>query len=209
MNFFRKLFNKQPKEQKNMLESIPSWQISPPADPVELFKNLKKITPENSTLYFEDVYDNKVKQIFKTISVDNKILEGGTLWPKPDAYHIPATEENYKKIQEIAENHPLSVHFHTHKNNEKILEWYDAFDKDPIYRGLSNQSRCVFKITYFLRVPPLPRLLNCLNKINLPHMNGSIKPRNVSGTEIYPASQVSFYSGHHKDVGPHNQSPHP
>ncbi len=133
MNLFRKLFNKQPKKKEVMLEDISSWEISPPSDAVELFKYLNIITPENSNMYFEDVYDKGVKEILKTMSVDTKIIEGGTLWPKPDAYHIPATEENYKKIKEIAENHPLSVHFHTYRNNEKILEWYDAFDKDPIY----------------------------------------------------------------------------
>lgn len=55
---FKKLFNKKPKQKIDMLESIASWEISPPSDPVELFKNLNIITPKNLKMYFEDVYDN-------------------------------------------------------------------------------------------------------------------------------------------------------
>ncbi|MCD4707643.1 MAG: hypothetical protein K8S62_07875 [Candidatus Sabulitectum sp.] len=129
MNLFKKR-----KRKSDMLEAVTSWEISPPSASVELFSCLNIVVPENSIMYFEDVYENKVKEVLKAISTDSKtIIHSGTLWPKPDVFHVPATDENYGKIQEIAENHFISVHFHILRNDVKVLEWYDAFDKDPMY----------------------------------------------------------------------------
>lgn len=133
MNLFKKL-----KRKGDMLEAVASWEISSPSDPVKLFNSLNIILPEDSIMYFEDVYENKVKKALKAISTDSKtIIHSGTLWPKPDVFHVPATDENYGKMQEIAKNHFISVHFHILRDDVKILEWYDAFDKDPLYISMT------------------------------------------------------------------------
>ena len=134
MNFFKNLFKKQTISQTEMLEHINSWEISSPGNNPIFFTQLKIIASGGAKMYFEDVYGINVKNILKEISSDSEtIISGGTLWPKPDVYHVPATEGNIIIFHELAEQYSISVHFHLHKNNKKILEWYDAFDKDPIY----------------------------------------------------------------------------
>jgi hypothetical protein len=134
MKFYKSIFSKQSITQTEMLENINSWEISSPGDNPDFFTQLNIIAPEGAMMYFEDVYENKVKNVLKEISTDSEtILCGGTLWPKPDFYHVPATEVNIIKFQKLAEQYSISIHFHLHKNNKKVLEWYDAFDKDPIY----------------------------------------------------------------------------
>jgi hypothetical protein len=59
----------------------------------------------------------------------------GTIWPRPEGFHLPATPENLSGLADIAENcvgPEVAIHFHVYKDNKILLEWYDAFF-DPMF----------------------------------------------------------------------------
>jgi len=60
----------------------------------------------------------------------------GTIWPKPDTYHVPVTIETMQALAAYLETHPAGYvcsHCHVYRAGQVLLEWYDAFDGDPMY----------------------------------------------------------------------------
>ena len=59
----------------------------------------------------------------------------GSIWPKPDVFHIPFSEQNMRQMAEFAVNFAIPEicdHIHIYKNDEVLLEWFDVFSK-PLY----------------------------------------------------------------------------
>ena len=60
----------------------------------------------------------------------------GTIWPRPECFHMQITRDNLEGLAEIAERHAtpeVAVHLHVYKGSKVLLEWYDAFFDDPFY----------------------------------------------------------------------------
>lgn len=60
----------------------------------------------------------------------------GTIFPKPDCYHVPLTANNMEEIATYLDNHPtgrLCTHCCVYCDRTVLLAWYDAFLDDPIY----------------------------------------------------------------------------
>ncbi len=62
----------------------------------------------------------------------------GTLWPRPQYYHVPVTTENISRLADISETiaePELAVHFHVYYKGEVILQWHDAFSDPMLLSG--------------------------------------------------------------------------
>ena len=59
----------------------------------------------------------------------------GTLWPKPLVDQLPATPENLRSLADLVENcaePEVALHIHVYRENEVLLQWYDAFTGDSM-----------------------------------------------------------------------------
>lgn len=59
----------------------------------------------------------------------------GTIWPRPDVHHTPATEENLNEFTAFLESGGIQyswLRVHVHGRDLMLLSWYDTFDH-PIY----------------------------------------------------------------------------
>jgi len=60
----------------------------------------------------------------------------GTIWPRPQVFHIPATPENLTDLAALFGNHAtpeICIHFHAYCEQTVVLQWHDAFFDDPLY----------------------------------------------------------------------------
>jgi hypothetical protein len=60
----------------------------------------------------------------------------GTIWPKPDWFHIPLTPSLMEEAAVLVDQRGIalpSIHMHVHDGAKVILEWHDAFVDDPMY----------------------------------------------------------------------------
>jgi hypothetical protein len=99
---------------------------------------LPHLLPADSILYLEG--GTPLEQ-FKAFLDANCVPEishvaMGTIWPKPQAFHLPATPDNLARFADLAERlatPQAAVHLHAYAQGRVLLEWYDAFWKDPFY----------------------------------------------------------------------------
>lgn len=140
MGILAKLFNATPCEQLKgvSLGKNAHWEVSPSRDFPLLLEALPKILPPGSILYLEGGTPPKEIEAFlhSHCAPEETHLAMGTIWPKPQAFHLPATAENLAKLANLAEQGPamqIAVHLHVFHQGKVLLEWYDAFWKDPLY----------------------------------------------------------------------------
>jgi hypothetical protein len=60
----------------------------------------------------------------------------GTIWPRPQTFHLPATTVNLTELALLAQKcqaMQIAVHLHACAQDRVLLEWYDAFWKVPFY----------------------------------------------------------------------------
>jgi hypothetical protein len=115
-----------------------AWSVSPTSDLPPFLRALPRLLPPGSTIYLEDgTPPSEVKAFLDAHCVpEGLIVAAGTIWPRPAVYHLPATAENLAQLAGLAEHclavH-VAVHFHAYVRDKVVLEWYDAFWKDPLY----------------------------------------------------------------------------
>lgn len=132
-----------PEERKGIhLETWPRWKVQPVRDPVLFLQALSVLTPSGSVLYLEDgrVPPRVRTYLEERAAKDTCKVQLGTIWPRPSQFHMAATQDNLLSLAELAENcaaPEIAIHVHVYADGKIVLEWYDAFDKDPIY--ISNE----------------------------------------------------------------------
>ncbi len=121
------------------LGSSPSWQVSPPHDPQTFVLALPILLPASATLYFEGTSSADVRRFFRRRQAHEPTKVAiGTIWPRPECFHIPATPENVERVAALFARHvPQEIchHFHAYGPQGMILQWYDAFFNEPLYIG--------------------------------------------------------------------------
>ena len=141
MGFLAKLFGATSKEELNGLSlgSNAHWEVSPPSDFPSLLRALYHIALPDSILYLEGG-GHPPKEIASFLSErcvpEVTHIAMGTIWPRPQVFHLPATPENLGRLAELAEQCcalQVAVHLHVYAGQTMLLEWYDAFCKDPMY----------------------------------------------------------------------------
>ena len=60
----------------------------------------------------------------------------GTIWPRPNVFHLSLTAEVMQALTAFLEVHPAGyfcTHCHVYSDGRMLLQWHDAFGSDPMY----------------------------------------------------------------------------
>ncbi len=122
------------------------WMLEGKSSFVKLLPALEKILSDDCVLYFEGgYYRGKLEKFLKAHSVTSPLnIAVGTLWPKPECFHIPATKENISALVELCRglaDAELAIHFHVYSQGRVILEWHDAFAEPMILADEIGESK--------------------------------------------------------------------
>ena len=115
---------------------------------VERFvRALPLLVPEGSVAYFEGTGESHVAAYLGRVSIPAPVqVAVGTIWPRPDCYHVPVTVESIEALATYLEDAPAGFfcsHCHVYRNGEVLLEWYDAFMDDPLYMSRTMSETVV------------------------------------------------------------------
>jgi hypothetical protein len=87
-------------------------------------------------MYFEGTSEEHVRSELARLQVAaHANITKGTIWPRPDVYHLPLTVDVVEALAAYLAAHPVGhfcSHCHVYREQELLLQWYDAFS-DPIY----------------------------------------------------------------------------
>jgi hypothetical protein len=122
------------------------WEIDGPRTYVELFNGLQDWLPEGAVLYFEGGSpDTEIDDFIGTYSIPEEThVAMGTIWPRPKAFHIPATPMILTELARVMEHHAepeLAVHFHIYREDSVLLEWHDAFSQPMLLSGVIPEEQ--------------------------------------------------------------------
>ena len=140
MKWLSKVFNYVPAEERKGIAldlGAPQWMVSSPKEFPGFLRALVDFVPAGSIAYLEGGSPPGELEAFLNQQSVPEVshVEGGTIWPRPRIFHIPATAENLLGLAEIAEHcaePEVAIHFHVYRDNHVILQWFDAF-LDPMY----------------------------------------------------------------------------
>lgn len=69
-------------------------------------EDLREVAPEGSILVIEGKPTQDVRGFLERVRIKPEVrIARGTLWPKRDFFHVPATRENVDEILELTLNH--------------------------------------------------------------------------------------------------------
>jgi hypothetical protein len=140
MGWLSRLLNFVPKEEQEGIHlnlGIPVWKVSSPKDFPSFLRALIDLIPESSIAYIEGgTPPRELRAFLKERSVSEiSHIEMGTIWPRPEVFHLPATPCNLSDLADIAQKcagPEVAIHFHVYNNNKVLLQWFDAFF-DPMF----------------------------------------------------------------------------
>lgn len=139
MGFLARLFGAVPKKEwggLRLAETDP-WCVSPTRDVERFVRALPHLMPSGSVVYFEDTAEPHVRRYLASVSVPSPVrVAVGTIWPRPDCYHVPLTAETMEALAAFLEKNPAGffcAHCHVYHDGVVLLEWHDAFIDDPMY----------------------------------------------------------------------------
>lgn len=152
MGFLARLFGGVPREEWTgiRLTDTEPWCVSPTKDVERFVRALPSLVPAESIVYFEDTAEPHVKRYLERVAVPSQTrLAIGTIWPRPDCYHVPLTPETMEALATFLEQAPAGyfcAHCHVYRNDVVLLEWHDAFTKVPMYvsRTLDRHTVAMF-----------------------------------------------------------------
>jgi hypothetical protein len=119
-----------------------AWEVSSARDFPSLLRALPLLLPSDAVLYLEGGSPPKDIEAFLDAHCvpERSHVAMGTIWPRPRTFHLPATTENLTELAALAEKcaaMQIAVHLHVYAQASVLLEWYDAFWKDPLHLSLA------------------------------------------------------------------------
>ena len=114
------------------------WRVTAPHDHAVFVRALHELLPPESVVFIEGgSSDDAINRAFATRATapDLKIARG-TIWPRRRIIHVPATLENLTLLAELCTANAavaLCEHFHAYHGQQILLQWHDAFCRDPLY----------------------------------------------------------------------------
>jgi hypothetical protein len=152
MGFLARFFGAVPSEEQGgiRLEEPEPWHVSPTKDVTRFLRALPALVPEGSIAYFEDSGESHVADYLSRVSVPAQAqVAVGTIWPRPDSYHLPLTVATAEAFAQFLEERPagyVCTHCHVYRSGSVLLQWHDAFATDPIYisRSISREKVAEF-----------------------------------------------------------------
>jgi hypothetical protein len=119
------------------LEEPDSWEMPGTKDVERFLRALPLLTPAGAFAYFEGTGESHVAEYLRAISVPAPVrVSLGTIWPRPDWYHVPIDARTMKSLASFLEKRPTGhfcTHCHVHDGASILLEWHDAFGTDPMF----------------------------------------------------------------------------
>ncbi len=102
-----------------------------------MLRSLPILFPTDAFVYFEGTTENRFAAwlVAHAIPAPLKIAYG-TIWPKPDCYHLPLQSDLLTEAADFVDRDGISlpsIHIHVHDGKRVLLEWHDAFCDDPMY----------------------------------------------------------------------------
>ncbi len=141
MGFLAKIFSVVPKEEREGLSlgKDAHWEVSSSSDLPSFLRSLHHIVPSHAILYLEGG-GPPPKDIVKFFSEqcvpEVRHIAMGTIWPRPQVFHLPATRENLIQLAVLAEQcnrAQIAIHLHVYAGDVMLLEWHDAFFQNPMH----------------------------------------------------------------------------
>jgi hypothetical protein len=135
------------------LSDLEPWCVSPTKDVDRFLRALPSLVPSGSVAYFEDTAESHVARYLGSVSIPAQAqLAMGTIWPRPDCYHVPLTAGTMQSLAAFLEKNPAGffcTHCHVYRDGVVLLQWYDAFINDPMYisRAISADAVAEFART--------------------------------------------------------------
>jgi len=135
MGIIAKILGAVPRDEQNGISlnlNEPFWELAGETTFPCLLSELPPLLPPDSILYFEGDSPPENLQVFlaKASIPEVSHIAFGTIWPRPQTYHVPASIENLSQLAKIMEtkSYPeLAIHFHIYVAGKVLLEWHDAF----------------------------------------------------------------------------------
>ena len=119
------------------LSETDPWRVGPTTEVTVFLRALPQLAPDGSIVYFEGTGESQVAERLGHVSVAAPVqVAVGTIWPRPDCYHVPLTVETMERLAEWLEQNPAGYfcsHCHVYRGRSVLLEWHDAFIDDPMY----------------------------------------------------------------------------
>lgn len=127
-----------------------TWRVRGVGDPQKFFSALRALVPPGSVLALHEPQGNEVRQFLrKNATATRTRVEAGTIWPRPEIYHIDCSGPNLTALEELASRHAepeMALHLHLYRNQQVLIEWYDAFD-DPMDLSGAFQEEDVMRFS--------------------------------------------------------------
>lgn len=118
------------------LEDHHPWEVTATNDVERFLRALPLLVPAGAIAYFEGTGEPHVAEYLRRISVPPSVQVAlGTIWPRPDCYHVPITVQNMEALAALLEERPAGYfcsHCHVYEGESVLLEWHDAFTGDPM-----------------------------------------------------------------------------
>jgi hypothetical protein len=118
------------------LDDRDPWEIGGTKDVESFLRALPLLCPSGGFVYFEGTGEPHVSEYLKSIAVDAPVrITLGTIWPRPDFYHVPIGATTMQSLAGFLETHPAGffcAHCHVHDGSAVLLEWHDAFGADSM-----------------------------------------------------------------------------
>lgn len=149
LGWLGKLLGVVPKEEMEGIRlntTEPYWEVDGPRTFEELLNALISSAPENAVLYLEGGSpDAEIGGFLAARSVPEvSHVAIGTIWPRPQVFHVPATSEALGELARIMGHHAepeLAVHFHVYRDDDVLLEWHDAFSQPMLVSGAIPEEK--------------------------------------------------------------------
>jgi hypothetical protein len=137
------------------------WELQGIRGAKEFFSALPEILPLPANLCFEGTNIAPDIRSLLTSNAATQILQiaSGTIWPKPNVFHVRATEQFLDELAVLAQHHAESEicdHFHAYDGNQGLMQWYGAFSGDALLVADSIPETRVQSFSRKLGVPYSP-----------------------------------------------------
>lgn len=119
-----------------VLGAPPAWEVAAPKNTTLFLRTLPSSFSSDCVLYLEGYPDDRLREYLEQRPATNTTeVAKGTVWPRPQIFHMPTTPENIEGLALVVENlHPSDIadHLHVYRGNEVLLQCYDFFAGCPI-----------------------------------------------------------------------------
>ena len=119
------------------LTDTQALQVPPTRDAARFLRGLPVLFPDGAIVYFEGTTERPFAAWLSAHAVTPGLKIGaGTIWPRPDTYHVPLEAALLNEASSVVEREGISlpsIHVHVHDGTRVLLEWHDAFISDPMY----------------------------------------------------------------------------